>query len=521
MYARRIIDRRLKDCSIAMKRDWEYHSIAEVDSNNAYFEDIFDRSTGKFVRPLKPDEVDYMTNEHVLSTCDFHYWSSRYVFIKDWQNQIVHFKPNTGQRIFFDIWAELEDQEIAIDIQALKARQLGISTGSEIGAAHRVTFYEGVNAVIGSSDPDKSLLMSQMMLLLWEKMPPWLLPTMTKYNAGSLVEFGLQNSGLTIQHGSQNAGIARGTTPTVAHLSELADYKDPEELIDASLLKAMHESPYILLILESTAKGRHNWWHRTWEHSKEHWPRRESRHYPLFLPWFVGRDLYPTSTWIRAHPPRDTWEPSGLTIRHAERARNYARINPLLRKYLGDSWEMPKEQMWFWEVTRQEHLEKKTLHKFYSEMPADDEEAFQNTNTSVFDAETISVYREATNQSPVHVYGIVGNQNDIPYRLQPDSRDIDHNNRPIEVKYRSPIGVKKDFRFIPLKFEGYNRIDPMGKLFIWEYPKNDEEYGFGVDTGEGIGLDRSVVEVIRKGTFTKNDAQVAEFCSPYINAHDL
>lgn len=500
-------------------REWKRHTVQQVDANNAWLNDLWEGTGWK--RPLTPEESDYMLNERVLSTCDYEYFATRYAFIKNWENQIVHYRPNIAQQILNHVRAELEERKVAIDIQALKARQLGISTDTEICGCHRLTFYEGVNGVVGSSDPDKSWKMSQMMELVWERMPFWLRPTQTKYKAGELIEFGLQNCTLTIQHGTQRQGIARGDTPTFAHLSELADFENPQQLVDAALLRAMHESPYLLITLESTAKGRHNWWHKTWEHSKEHWPRNESRHYPLFLPWFVGQDIYPTETWIRAHPIREHWEPSSLTLNHAERSEAYARVNPLLRKFLGADWQMPLEQMWYWELQRQEALEKGTLHDFYSEMPADDEEAFQNTNISVFDAETLSAYRESTKQMPVSVYGIVGSENDIPRRLWPDRRDVDQNIRPLTIVYRSPTGVKKTFQFQPLKFEGYSNCDPFGKLFIWEHPVNDEEYGFGVDTGEGLGLDRSVIEVMRKGTLTRNDAQVAEFCSPYLNAHDL
>jgi hypothetical protein len=74
---------------------------------------------------------------------------------------------------------------------------------------------------------------------------------------------------------------------------------------------------------------------------------------------------------------------------------------------------------------------------------------------------------------------------------------------------------------VPLRFQGYQALDPMNKIFVWEEFDSAEDYGMGVDTSDGIGKDRSCCELIRKGTLDRNDAQVAEFTSPYMNSIDL
>jgi hypothetical protein len=497
----------------------ERHTIEAVDTANRVLEELYDPEEGRITRPLHKTEVRWIRNERALCACDYSYWESRYAYIKNWQNQIVRFERNVAQCIFHEVCAEMEEQGREILVQALKARQLGITTASELKLAHRVQFLAGVNAVVGSSDPDKSFVMSQIMELCWEMQPWWMMPERTKYKAGVLIEFGKQNSGVSIQHGTQMSGIARGATPTCVHLSELCDFSNPEELVDASLLRAMHPSPSIFGVFESTAQGMHNWWHRTWLLNKAHWADGKARMRPMFLPWYVGSDLYPTKTWIHTHPIPKGWEPAVVTRNHAERANHYVRSNPLLRKHLGEQWELSREQMWWWEVTREEYRAKGELAQFYMELPADDIECFQSTNISVFDSDLVAEYREAASRQPVEVFGIRGD--DIPARLEPDGREIDRTKQPISVDYYSDMGVHKHWEFVPLKFEGYSATDPMGKLFIWEHPRRGEEYGIGVDTGEGIGLDQSVCEVLRKGTVSANDAQVAEFCSSYINSHDL
>jgi hypothetical protein len=499
----------------------EYHDLPHIKQQTKRLNDLLG-DDGRLIRPLSSEEQQWILNESLLCRFDFRYWSSRYAWITHFaENKIVRFTPNIAQNICLDIWAMLEEKGHEISIQQLKARQLGVSTITELAVAHRVQFYRHVNAVVGSSDPQKSFKMSQMMERCWENQPWWLMPRQTKYESGKLIEFGDLKSGVSIQHGSQFSGISRGDTPTVAHLSELCAFINPEELVDASLLRAMHESPWMFLILESTAQGRKNWWHRTWEYSKQYWASGMARLYPMFLPWFVGSDIYPTTTWLHSHPIPSQWSPSQLTAHHAERAKAYVKTDPTLKRYLGESWEMPVQQQWWWEVNRQEYAAKKELSQFYAETPADDMEAFQSTNVSAFDTDTLTSYRENT-KPPIGVFGFIGRGDQIPYRMQPDKRDIDPNMPPINIRARwNPSIEPFECQMAPLKFHGYPKTDPNGKLFLWEFPEENELYGLGVDTGDGVGLDRSVIEVLRKGTLERADAQVAEFANPYINAFDL
>lgn len=518
MYSRKVIAARLKKVEKELGFEPTYHSIKQVVTVNGHLADIVDPETKNLKRKLRSDELRWIKNERALCQVDYLYWATRYAFIRDWQNRLVRYEPNVAQKIATDIASELEEQGRALSFQYLKARQLGLSTDTELKVAHRVQFYPHVNAVVASSDPDKSALMAKMMELCWEHQPFFLLPQQTKYKSGELIEYGRQNSAVSIQHGTQFSGIARGTTPTVAHLSEVCDFNNPESLIDASLIRAMHESPWMFLVLESTASGRHNWWQDTWEMSKEGWKTRMSRLCPVFLPWFVGRDIYPTETWLRSRPIPARWIPKSLTEKHAKRAEAYVRSNDLLRKHLGSNWSMPREQMWFWEVERAAYEKKKLLAQFYSEMPADDAEAFQSTNVSVFDVETITRYRENTNP-PIAVYAVI--TDDVPERLRPAARDIDQNKRPIVLNAPLPNGARFHADFLPLKFGGYSGYDWNNKLLVWEYPEQGEVYGIGVDTSDGVGKDRSSMEVVRKGTLERNDGQVAEFASPDINTLDL
>ena len=504
----------------------QYHSISEVKTARSHFDERFrkwsyDHEVDPKTPPIKFDleEKRWIRNERILSRLDFLYWATRYAMIRSRDGQLILYNPNVSQRIVHTLRAENELQRIAVAFIQLKARQLGVSTDTEMAVLHRAQFYSHTNAVVASSDPDKSTKMAGMMERAFDNQPFYLKPNIRQV-IGELIEFPIQHSFISIQHGAQFTGISRGDTPTVAHLSELCDFKNAEDLVDASLMRAMHDSPWMYLVLESTGQGRRNWWHKSWDHAKANWESGRARLRPVFLPWFVGSDLYPTETWLRARPRPSDWKPSQPTIAHAERARNYVRSNTLLKRFLGPDWQMPLDQMWFYEVERQEHQAKNELNKFLQEMPADDLEAFQSTAISVFDTDTISWYRdEAGRRSPLGVYTIIGD--DIPDRLRIPQRQWDTNRSPIEIKANLSPGATYSYQLQPVKWEGYSTDDGLGKLYIWEHPQDGEEYGFGVDTSDGLGQDRSVVMGLRKGDFHRNDFQCCEYTNPYVNAFDL
>lgn len=488
-------------------------SVEEVIAGNQLLANLVN-DKGELVRPLEPSEQKWITNEQTLCRWDFRYWLSRYHHVLSWKdNTLVRMEPNIAQNIFLEVIAESERKKWAIMMIILKARQLGMSTVCEAIIAHRVQFHPNVIAVVASARPDKSEKMVMMCERSWLEQPWFLLPKMDVYRSGDFIGFTAMGSSVSIQHGAKiRSGIARGDTPSAVHLSEVSEFLNPKDDIDAALLNALHENPKLFLALESTAKGMANWWHNKWEYAKEHYdnPYQPSRLRPVFLPWYVGRDLYPTETWLRRNRVPPDWVPSELTRRHAERAQTYARGK--LRTYLGGDWEMPREQMWFWEVNYLEHKRTKELNKFFQEMPADDIEAFQQEQQSVFDVELITEYRNAC-PCPKGIYALEAPLDEVRAELRPDRRNVDVNTPPIVIDHR--------YSLIPLKKDEWPNMDPNGKILIWHYPEEGHDYGAGVDTSDGIGLDRSVIEIVRKATLFECAVQVAEFASPYIGAADL
>lgn len=466
------------------------------------------------LRSLTRIEQEFIRSERMLCMYDFRYWL-RYHKILSWDGQkYVQMVPNTAQKIVLDLIAEHEEKEHAIKLQILKARQLGITTLMEAIAEHRTMFYPNTRAIVGSATPEKSAKMVMMVEGSWDLMPWWLMPQMTVRKTGEYIEFGELGSNLSIRHGAQKGtDVGRGETPNFAHLSEIVEWGQPQMDIDAGLLMAMHPNPMMFLALESTAGFINDWWHQQWKDNKAHLGNLSlpPRMYPIFLPWFIGREIYPTETELRQHPVPKDWKPSALTSQHSRRAEEYVRDTGLLRHHMGESWKMPVEQQWYWEYTRDYFKRVNELNIFLREMPANDVEAFNSKYSSVFDAEVVEHYSLASRR-PERVFALGGP--DIRPELQPDRREIDVNLK--------PLTIDKKWQLLPLKLDGYpSMINPEGKIFVWELPKDNQNYGLGVDTAKGIGQDSSVIEVIRKATVDLVPRQVCEFAHSYISANDL
>lgn len=476
---------------------------------------------------LTPDEKLFMRNERLLCKYDFWYFLN-YVWVKNEEDNVFRFMPWPSQNIFMDIVGEMEQMGIAIFLIILKARQLGISRIVSLILLHRVLFWSNINAFMASADETKTNMLFDMLDFTKQRMPYWLVPEETARREGKLLE--LDNGGrITLQHGQQKIGIGRGTSPTVAHISEVSEYDEGRvaDLIDSSLLRGMHPSVKSFLALESTAKGINNYWHDSWEEAKDLWPQRRTRTRPLFLPWFVG-GLYPKPVDLIGRPiPEDyatTIKP--WAAHHAKMAREYVIKTDYLRNRLGRDWHMPVEQIWYYECERETAIRKKKLPKFLQEMPANDDEAFQSTNFSVFDVETITYYRDAAHAQPVEgCYGLVGPISHLNPRLQASPMLYDHNEKPIDIVC-DPRGDMPPVTFTlqPIRFDGWSleskHDHSIDKIFVFEHPMQGHQYGIGVDTADGVEKDSTVIEVIRKASLWGPTKQVAEFASSKMNAID-
>src|SRR5882724_9799717 len=538
MYSKIKVAERLALAQPDLKFPLERHSVSEIISFDSHLTSkgmILYNDSGQpsGTQNLTQFEVDWMENERILVMSDAEYALTRYCFLKDQENIVRRFEFRVPQRILFDIIADLEESNRTLEFVILKARQLGCSTLVELLIGLRIIFGYGVNAVIGSADQTKTALMANMLFLLYDMLPIWLRPSPTRRvqsDRGMLV-FGQNLSGVSFQHGAQMSGIARGTTPTIYHLSEVASFTDAENQIESSLFRAVHPSPSVFGILESSGEGDKGWWPDKWRSSRDHWKHHKARHCPLFLPWFCGVEMYPKRQLITYdNPLPENWIPNAMTREHVAKCELYVRSNPLLEKHLlaeqafrgmsPTKWNMPKEQQWFWEFGHEEARRNgpTTTAKWYQEMCADDNEALQRSATSIFGNDTI-IEIDTARTKEYEMFAITGQS--IEDDHEPPTEYIDYARERIPIRYSNLREETYRWDLVPLTFNPEPRedepADATGILFIWHHPQPNVRYAIGVDTGGGLGEDSTSISVWALGSGDQPDVQVAEYTSAYVS----
>lgn len=558
MYSKDIITQRLEHAQAQVATTIkgfkpEYHSIVEVQNflkRMAEYEKKDDKGDVIFTRDLTPAEHRFIVNEKMLCACDAAYYLTRYAKLLDETNTSVQFKFRDTQRIFYKIIADMEAKSHAIELIVGKGRQQYVTTIVEHLVGHRAFFHRDINAITASADRVKSEEMGRKILFAYDNLPWWL---KRKYSRRvetipGILEFDSLNSRISIQHGSgtskskggQKTGIGRGTTPTVYHLSEVSAYPNPEQQIEAAIFKAVHASPKVFGVLESTFAGDTGWFPDKYKLAKEHWADGLSRLRSLFFHWPCAHDIYPTKTWLSMHPIQN-WrsrhdEISKKVEEQILKAELFMRSSPPLAAVFGSDWVMPVDQQWFYFVQYFEHYQSNSLPTLMQEMCCDDVEAMQSSYDNVFGRETINI--AVTNRDrDFQCYSIVGTA--IDSKFDPADDEIDYTKDRIMLSHVPPRDdARYRWELIPIKhslFDGLTYANPEdskyndlvaahlpladGKLFI--YPKAMQqdtlETSLGIDTSNGISQDSTVIAGAAKGNGLVPDIQVAEFRSEYVN----
>lgn len=348
---------------------------------------------GELLRPLSAEETAFVKNERLLCAIDFRYWAERYaIVVKESQDAEPLFPLWESQDLFLARVADLElsrqttHHPDGILVNVLKARQLGMSTLAEMILAHRVTTQTSVRGLVASDAQEQSRYMFSMLELAVDRLPWWLRPMRLVQQTGDLLQFDTDSAIRTGWGHSSRGGlqkdrkvkgnIGRGRTHGILHLSELSTWERPEQ-IDDSLMPGVPRRSRTCCIFESTAKGRHDWWHHHWLRAE----RGDGRFTNIFIPWYIVKDKY----WLPLPP---SWEPADTTKQHAEEVE---RTSP--QYLMGKTYRLRPEQMYWYEVERRawesEDSMDFNLHKFMEEFPATADSAFQHAGRSIFPASTL------------------------------------------------------------------------------------------------------------------------------------
>ena len=280
------------------------------------------------------------------------------IITKDAKRGFVNFHFNDCQNLITEILDKQLEETGKVRAIILKARQQGISTYCAGRVFWKTYFTPHARSVVMAHDSATSDALFNMSRNLIRNMEKIYKPKELKSNAKEIVissphfkkdEIGEKPvaSYRLYTAGSPEAG--RGTTPTIAHLSEVAFWQHDEKIL-AGLFQGISEAEGTEVILESTANGATGEFYRLWRGALE----GENEYTPIFLPWFVTNEYY--------RDPPETFERSSE------------------EELLVEQYDLNDGQLYWRRLKIAEGGEL----KFRQEYPASPDEAFITAGSSVF-----------------------------------------------------------------------------------------------------------------------------------------
>jgi len=186
---------------------------------------------------------------------------------------------NRAQR---HIHSELEAQRAKIGrVRALilKGRQQGCSTYVGGRFYHRATHSKGLRAFILTHEDAATQNLFEMVNRFHEHCPDPVKPSTGAANAKEL-SFDLLDSGYKV--GTAGAkGVGRSSTIQLFHGSEVGFWPHAETHA-AGVLQAVPDEPGTEIVLESTANGVGNFFHKAWREAES----GKSDYVAIFVPWY-------------------------------------------------------------------------------------------------------------------------------------------------------------------------------------------------------------------------------------------
>ena len=285
------------------------------------------------------------------------------IITKDARRGFVNFTFNDCQKKITEILDEQLATNGKVRAIILKARQQGISTYCAGRVFWKTYFTPHARSVVMAHDSATSDALFTMSRNIIRNMDSLYKPTELRSNAKEIVisspHFKKDTTGekpvssyRLYTAGSPEAG--RGTTPTIAHLSEIAFWQHDEKIL-AGLFQGISEAPGTEVILESTANGASGEFYRLWRGALE----GENEYTPIFLPWFTTSEYY-------RKPPEDF-----------ERSSE--------EELLVENHDLSDGQLYWRRLKIAEGGEL----KFRQEYPATPDEAFITAGSSVFALEKV------------------------------------------------------------------------------------------------------------------------------------
>ena len=293
--------------------------------------------------------MDKTARERLRIKEDFEFWCARCVTIKHKLGGAGPFVPNRPQRRLIAAMERQRAAGLPIRIILLKARQWGGTTLVLVYMAWmQLVRHVMFNGLLLGHQRMNSHNIKRMLELLVERYPREMVepgdevPRLS--GAGAPGVYRLTPSGGIVVLGSAlSEDAARGYDLSMAHLSEVAFWKDsdlhsPEDVV-RTVSGTVPMAADTVVVMESTANGTGNLFHTEWERAV----RGESDKTPVFVPWYeiaLYRDNAvddAAALWAAMDDyERDLWH-SGLTLEmiawYHRKRREYTAHSLMMAEY--------------------------------------------------------------------------------------------------------------------------------------------------------------------------------------------
>ena len=281
------------------------------------------------------------------------------IITKDASQGFVPFQLNKCQQEITKVLEKQRKETGRVRAIILKARQQGISTYCAGRVFWKSYYTPHARSVVMAHDSATSDALFNMSKNLIKNMKGELSPEERKSNAKEVIinspamaDKDAVASYRLYTAGSPEAG--RGTTPTIAHLSEVAFWQHDEKIL-AGLFQGISQAAGTEVILESTANGASGEFYRLWKGAVA----GENEYVPIFLPWFFT-DEYQREA------------PEGMELSIEE-------------EKLQEKYDLSLDQLYWRRLKIAEGGEL----KFKQEYPASADEAFIVSGSNVFNVEKL------------------------------------------------------------------------------------------------------------------------------------
>lgn len=200
---------------------------------------------------------------------------------------------NEGQRILI---GEYERQRLAgvpIRVLLVKARQWGGSTATQCYMYWLQRYwYENWHSCIVALDQTQAVNIRTMYKNLIAKLPRWSNPISFKRFEGTELIRIIPERGCRVQIGSaQKPDALRSFDFSLVHMSEVGLWKDTQEAkgddVAMALYSTVPDVPGTMIVMESTAKGVGNYFHRQYLAALDNKKSGTIGIRPVFVAWYV------------------------------------------------------------------------------------------------------------------------------------------------------------------------------------------------------------------------------------------